>query len=103
LSHVVYSFLPTAIITSLLEFFLGFYAVIRLITRITSSTYNVPNTISSIRDIRIIQVLAFLFLVLATLVPTAVATNLLGDFLPFTFGSLFVLSKLFRHALPTRS
>jgi hypothetical protein len=89
------SFLPTSIITSLLEFAVGFYAAIRLINHITSATYNVPNRISSVRDIRILQALALLFLDLVTLVPTAVATNVLGDFMPFSFGALVVLGKAF--------
>lgn len=88
---LICSFLPTSLITSLLEFALGFYAVIRLITLLTSENFNVPSSISSIRDIRIIQVLAFLFFILVTLVPSAVLTNILGDFIPFSIGSLFVL------------
>jgi hypothetical protein len=63
-----------------------------LITCLTSENFNVPSSISSVRDIRIIQVLAFLFFILVTLVPSAVLTNILGDFIPFSIGSLFVLA-----------
>jgi hypothetical protein len=88
------SFLPTSIAASLVQFFLAFYAVVRLVSRLTSPEYNVPGRTSSLRDIRILQALAFTLLVLLTLVPMAVATDVLGDCVPFAIGSIPVLGLL---------
>jgi hypothetical protein len=93
-------FLPTSIVASLLEFSVAFYAVIRLVGRLTSVHYNVPGRTGSLRDIRILQTLAFVFLVLITLVPNAVATTILGDSLPFAVGSVPVLGRFPSRACP---
>ena len=44
-------------------------------------------------DFRISRILALHVLDLAVLVPDAIATNVLGDFLPFSVGAVIVLGE----------
>ncbi|KAJ7498881.1 hypothetical protein FB451DRAFT_1203303 [Mycena latifolia] len=80
-------FLPASLVSSLLYFSLEVYAIARVML-LLSSSFNMRGVI---RDIRVLRPFSLLFLELLTLVPSAVFTNIVAEFVPFSIGAVAVL------------
>ncbi|KAJ7228611.1 hypothetical protein GGX14DRAFT_413912 [Mycena pura] len=93
-------FLPASLISSILYFALEVYAVARIMLFLSSGA---PMRIV-IQDIKVLRPLALVLLELLTLVPAAVFTNTVAEFIPFSIGAVAVLQAFsFRLPLPTES
>ncbi|KAF7292444.1 hypothetical protein HMN09_01228500 [Mycena chlorophos] len=80
-------FLPASLVSSILYFSLEVYAIARMILFLSAGSQ--MRTV--IRDLRVVRPLALVFLELLTLVPSAVFTNVLAEFIPFSIGAVAVL------------
>ncbi|KAJ7068315.1 hypothetical protein C8F01DRAFT_603970 [Mycena amicta] len=80
-------FLPASLVSSILYFSLEVYAIARMILLISSGA----NMRKVLRDIRVLRPLALVLLELLTLVPSAVLTNIVAEFVPFSIGAVAVL------------
>jgi len=80
-------FLPASLVSSILYFSFEVYAIARMMLLLS------PNAqmISVIRDNRVIRPFTLIFLELLTLVPSAVFTNTIAEFIPFSIGAVAVL------------
>ncbi|KAJ7276443.1 hypothetical protein B0H12DRAFT_1085465 [Mycena haematopus] len=80
-------FLPASLVSSMLYFSLEVYAIARMMLLLS------PNSqmIAVIRDSRVVRPIALIFLELLTLVPSAVFTNTVAEFVPFSVGAVAVL------------
>ncbi|KAJ6599026.1 hypothetical protein DFH09DRAFT_1388703 [Mycena vulgaris] len=76
-------FLPASLVSSILYFSLEVYAIARVMLLLASHL----NMRDVIRDIRVLRPVALLFLELLTLVPSAVFTNIVAEFVPFSIGA----------------
>lgn len=93
-------FLPASLISSILYFALEVYAVARIMLFLSSGA---PMRIV-IQDIKVLRPLALVLLELLTLVPAAVFTNTVAEFVPFSIGAVAVLQAFsVRIPLPTES
>ncbi|KAJ6515853.1 hypothetical protein C8R45DRAFT_957805 [Mycena sanguinolenta] len=90
-------FLPASLVSSLLYFSLEVYAIARMMLLLS------PNSrmIAVIKDNRVVRPFTLIFLELLTLVPSAVFTNTVAEFVPFSIGAVAVLLA-FRYR-PSRS
>ncbi|KAF7332096.1 hypothetical protein MKEN_00090200 [Mycena kentingensis (nom. inval.)] len=80
-------FLPASLVSSVLYFSLEVYAIARMILIISSEV----NMRKVIVDARVLRPLSLVFLELLTLVPSAVFTNVVAEFVPFSIGAVVVL------------
>jgi len=84
-------YLPASLTSSLIYIILEVYAIGRLGSFVAPSFFTIWHQIALLQDIRVLRPVSLLLLDLLTIVPSAVFTNILGDFLPFSLGSLVVL------------
>ncbi|KAJ7700137.1 hypothetical protein B0H17DRAFT_1048752 [Mycena rosella] len=80
-------FLPASLVSSILYFSLEVYAIARVMLLLASKL----SMREVIRDIRVLRPAALLLLELLTLVPSAVFTNIVAEFVPFSIGAVAVL------------
>ncbi|KAJ7507856.1 hypothetical protein B0H11DRAFT_147150 [Mycena galericulata] len=80
-------FLPASLISSILYFSLEVYAIARVMLLLSVGL----KMRDVVRDIRVLRPVALLFLELLTLVPSAVFTNVVAEFVPFSIGAVAVL------------
>ncbi|KAJ7283613.1 hypothetical protein C8J57DRAFT_1676671 [Mycena rebaudengoi] len=80
-------FLPASLLSSILYFILEVYAIARVMI-LVSTGVSVRHVI---RDVRLLRPLSLLLLELLTLVPAAVLTNTVAEFVPFSIGAVAVL------------
>jgi len=93
-------FLPASLISSILYFALEVYAIARIMLCLSSGA---PMRIV-IQDIKVLRPLSLVLLELLTLVPSAVFTNTVAEFVPFSIGAVAVLQAFsFRIPLPIES
>ncbi|KAJ7179097.1 hypothetical protein C8R46DRAFT_1187538 [Mycena filopes] len=85
-------FLPASLVSSILYFSLEVYAIARVMLFLSSHV----QMRRVIQDIRVQRPLALIFLELLTLVPSAVFTNTVAEFVPFSIGAVAVL-QAFRY------
>ncbi|KAJ7781198.1 hypothetical protein B0H16DRAFT_1497416 [Mycena metata] len=85
-------FLPASLVSSILYFSLEVYAIARVMLFLASSV----QMRHAIQDIRVQRPMALIFLELLTLVPSAVFTNTIAEFVPFSIGAVAVL-QAFRY------
>ena len=83
------SFFPTSIVASGIDLVLEMYALFRLISLVDPSLRFLV-----LQDIRIRRAGSLIVMDLAILIPRAISTNVLGDFLPFAFTAILVLCTL---------
>jgi hypothetical protein len=83
--------LPTSVPQSLIFISLEAYCTIRVWSLLSPPFLQLTHQLAGFRDIWVLRGCSLLFLELLTVVPTAVVTNILGDFLPFSVGALAVL------------
>ncbi|KAF7352757.1 hypothetical protein MVEN_01242000 [Mycena venus] len=83
----ILTFLPASLVSSILYFSLEVYAIARMMLILSSGA----QMRQVIRDNRVVRPLALIFLELLTLVPSAVFTNTIAEFLPFSIGAVAVL------------
>lgn len=84
-------FLPASLTVSLIYILLEAYTVVRLWSFLIPRSLQFRRQLGGFRDARILKGASLLFLEFLTMVPSAVSTNVFGDFLPFSIGSLAVL------------
>jgi hypothetical protein len=89
-SDTYFRFLPTSIISSLLEFFAALFALAKLILLISPPTFDISSPIKSVRDIRVVQAISIIVFVLMTMVPSAVPTSILGKKVQRTALAIFI-------------
>ncbi|KAJ6539387.1 hypothetical protein B0H19DRAFT_357705 [Mycena capillaripes] len=89
-------FLPASLVSSILYFSLEVYAVARMML-ILSANAQMRNVI---QDNRVVRPFALIFLELLTLVPSAVFTNIVAEFVPFSIGAVAVLLA-FNYRVPS--
>ena len=75
--------MPTSLTVSLILIVLELYVLLRLLVSLS-----LP---SGLLDIRVSRAAALFIFDLAVLVPDAVESNVLGDFIPFSVGAVIVL------------
>ncbi|KAJ7368346.1 hypothetical protein DFH08DRAFT_831157 [Mycena albidolilacea] len=80
-------FLPASLVSSILYFSLEVYAIARMMLLLSSNA----QMRQIIRDNRVVRPVALIFLELLTLVPSAVFTNTVAEFVPFSVGAVAVL------------
>ncbi|KAF7301710.1 hypothetical protein MIND_00736600 [Mycena indigotica] len=80
-------FLPASLVSSILYFSLEVYAIARMILFLSSNAH----MRKVIQDVRVLRPLALVLLELLTLVPGAVFTNIVAEFVPFSIGAVAVL------------
>ncbi|KAJ7129625.1 hypothetical protein C8R44DRAFT_777254 [Mycena epipterygia] len=80
-------FLPASLVSSLLYFSLEVYAIARVMFLLASGI----QMREVVKDIRVLRPVALLFLELLILVPSAVLTNIVAEFVPFSIGAVAVL------------
>jgi len=80
-------FLPASLVSSILYFSLEVYAIARMMLLLSSGA----QMREVIRDNRVVRPFALIFLELLTLVPSAVFTNTVAEFVPFSIGAVAVL------------
>ncbi|KAK7061759.1 hypothetical protein R3P38DRAFT_2831400 [Favolaschia claudopus] len=80
-------FLPASLVSSIMYFSLEVYAVARMMLLLSSNS----QMRHVIGDNRVVRPFALIFLELLTLVPNAVFTNILAEFIPFSVGAVVVL------------
>ncbi|KAJ7047328.1 hypothetical protein C8F04DRAFT_1058432 [Mycena alexandri] len=85
-------FLPASLVSSILYFSLEVYAIARVMLFLASNA----QMRHVIQDIRVQRPMALIFLELLTLVPSAVFTNTIAEFVPFSIGAVAVL-QAFRY------
>ncbi|KAJ7908321.1 hypothetical protein B0H13DRAFT_2017076 [Mycena leptocephala] len=88
-------FLPASLVSSILYFSFEVYAVARMMLILSSDS----QMRKVIRDNRVVRPFALIFLELLTLVPSAVFTNTVAEFVPFSVGAVAVLLA-FRYRVP---
>ncbi|KAJ7638854.1 hypothetical protein FB45DRAFT_904066 [Roridomyces roridus] len=89
-------FLPASLVSSLLYFSLEVYVIARVVLFLS-----VDRKMGSIiQDTRVLRPVSLLLLELLTLVPSAVPTNIVAEFVPFSIGAVAVLLA-FAHSQPT--
>jgi|SRR5882762_10121537 hypothetical protein len=87
------SFLPTSLVSSLIYFFLELYVVIRLALLIAPRFMQLRHRVGVMTDVRVLRGLSLMFMELLTIVPSVTFTSILGEFIPFSIGSLAVLCQ----------
>ncbi|KAJ7180146.1 hypothetical protein C8R43DRAFT_1117473 [Mycena crocata] len=80
-------FLPASLVSSMLYFSLEVYAIARVMLLLASGL----QMRDVIKDIRVLRPISLIFLELLTLVPSAVFTNTIAEFVPFSIGAVAVL------------
>ena len=86
-----FSFLPVSLSLSLLFALLEAYCLGRFINLLCPSFLRMRHQLDALRDARILRTLGLLVLDILTIVPDAVPTNVLGDYIPFSIGAVIVL------------
>ncbi|KAJ7682761.1 hypothetical protein DFH06DRAFT_1162063 [Mycena polygramma] len=89
-------FLPASLVSSILYFSLEVYAIARIMLILASNV----QMRRVIQDNRVLRPLALIFLELLTLVPSAVFTNTIAEFVPFSIGAVAVLLAFSYRAPP---
>lgn len=89
------SFLPTSLVSSLIFFALELYAAIRILLFITPSFLQMKHRTGILKDSNLIRTISLIVFELLTIVPSAIFTRTLGEFIPFSIGALGVLGWLF--------
>ncbi|KAF9222007.1 hypothetical protein BS17DRAFT_230158 [Gyrodon lividus] len=84
-------YLPTSLTTSLVHMALEFYIFFRLMWLIAPSFLSLRHRISAIGDARALRTTSLILLELLTVTPSAKFVGIVGEFIPFAIGSLFVL------------
>lgn len=84
-------FLPTALATSFMHFFLELFVLLRLGFLIMQQATLTGQRSTAWRDGRIVKAISLLFLELLTIAPSAVHISLIADFVPLSIGALAVL------------
>jgi len=85
-------FMPSSLTASLVLILLESYSIFRMLFAV-----ELPH---GLWDVRIFRVVALLIFDLAVLIPDAIPTNVLGDFLPFSIGAIIVLSAFTSQMTP---
>ncbi|KAJ7095429.1 hypothetical protein B0H15DRAFT_829541 [Mycena belliarum] len=80
-------FLPASLVSSILYFSVEVYAIARVMLLLSTNL----GMRDVVRDVRVLRPVALLFLELLTLVPSAVFTNIVAEFVPFSIGAVAVL------------
>jgi hypothetical protein len=94
-SPEVASFLPTSLVSSLIYLFLELYVVIRLALLIAPTFLRMKHKLAVTTDVRVLRGLSLMFMELLTVVPAVTFTGILGEFVPFSIGSLAVLGQFY--------
>jgi len=89
-------FLPASLVSSILYFSLEVYAIARVMLLLATGL----KMRDVVQDIRVLRPVALLFLELLTLVPSAVFTNTVAEFVPFSIGAVAVLLAFNSRAPP---
>jgi hypothetical protein len=84
-----------SLVSSLIFFGLEIYTLVRLIGLIFPQNTVLEHRVAAVKDIRVLRVLSLIFLELLTIVPSAIPTNILGEFIPLSIGALAVLGECF--------
>jgi len=84
-------FLPTSLISSLIYLSVEVYVAARAISLIAPPFLKVHHRFGGLRDSKVLKAISLIVFELLTLVPAARFTNILGDFVPFSIGSVLVL------------
>jgi len=85
-------FMPSGLTSSLLLVLLDVYVVARTLTFITHPFLRWRHQIEAIADFRIRRALSLLLLEVLTITSSAIPTNILVDFVPFSLGAIIVLA-----------
>ncbi|KIM90842.1 hypothetical protein PILCRDRAFT_150990 [Piloderma croceum F 1598] len=85
-------FLPTSLVSSLIYFCFELYVVIRLALLIAPAFMQLKHRLGAMTDVRVLQGISLMLLELLTVVPAVTFTGVLGEFIPFSVGSLAVLA-----------
>ncbi|KIJ70523.1 hypothetical protein HYDPIDRAFT_23623 [Hydnomerulius pinastri MD-312] len=85
-------YLPTSLAASLVSLSLESYVLLRLLSLIAPDFLDLRHRVGAIGDTRALRAASLLLLELLTMVPSAVFISIVGDFVPFTVGSLLVLA-----------
>ena len=89
-------FLPTSLASSILNFVLELYIIIRSLTLMQPPRMK----LTIVQNARIVQAGSLLLFDLLVVIPNTTSTNLLAEFIPFSIGALGVLGQqLPMHAL----
>ncbi|KAI0320804.1 hypothetical protein OF83DRAFT_485857 [Amylostereum chailletii] len=88
-------FFPTSIAASGIDLILEMYSLLRMVSLVEPSLRFLV-----LQDIRIRRAASLILMDLIILVPRAISTNVLGDFLPFCFGAVVVLSAFGSKTIP---
>lgn len=83
--------LPTSLTVSLIFILLEGYTIFRFWSLLVPGFLRFDHQVVSIRDFRIFRGTALLLFELLTLVPSAIHTNIIADFLPYSIGALLVI------------
>lgn len=82
-------FLPTSLASSILNFVLELYIIIRSLTLMQPPRMK----LTIVQNARIVQAGSLLFFDLLVAVPNTTYTAFVGEFIPFSVGALVVLGK----------
>ncbi|KAF9247084.1 hypothetical protein BU15DRAFT_69926 [Melanogaster broomeanus] len=97
-------YLPTALTKSLVFIALEFYIFLRLMWLIAPGFLSLRHRVGAIGDSRALRTASLILLELLTVVPGAKFVGIVGEFVPFTIGSLVVLAAFNKpilcHATP---
>ncbi len=82
-------FLPTSLVGSILNIVLELYILIRILSLMKPPRLQC----ATIRDTQVVQAGSLLLFDLLVIVPEAVLTGLIAEFIPFSIGALTVLGQ----------
>lgn len=88
-----HSFLPTSLLSSFLYFFLELYIVARLAVMIAPPFLQPKHRMGVLNDPRIIKSFSLLLLEVLVIIPNAIFTGVVGEFVPFSIGALAVIGS----------
>lgn len=80
--------------SSVIFFALEVYAAIRISLFIAPAFLQMKHRTGILKDNRLIRAISLIVLELLTIVPSAIFTGTLGEFIPFSIGALGVLGRL---------
>jgi len=92
-------FLPTAVLSSVINIVLELYSIIRIYNLIVPDFLLPRHKFDALLDVRMSRALSLLTLDLVTAVPAAHSFNVLANFIPSSLGALIVLAA-FNHKSP---
>ncbi|KAF5369950.1 hypothetical protein D9758_001008 [Tetrapyrgos nigripes] len=85
-------FLPASLVTSILYILLELIVLGRFWFLLASESFSRHGGWSTLYDLRILRTLSLLLLDGLTIVPSAIVTNTLGEFIPLSIGSIILLA-----------